>query len=32
MLDWRPGRPALLDDIEHGSYRAQLRASGRIAK
>jgi len=26
MLDWKPSGPALLDDIEHGSYRDGLRA------
>lgn len=30
MLDWKPSRPALLDDIENGSYRAQLRAEGKL--
>jgi hypothetical protein len=25
LLGWRPRGPSLLDDIEHGSYRALLR-------
>lgn len=26
MLDWKPSRPALLDDIENGSYREGLQS------
>lgn len=30
MLDWQPSGPALIDDIENGSYRELLRAEGKL--
>jgi len=31
LLGWNPSGPALLDDIEHGSYRDLLVAEGKLA-
>lgn len=32
MLDWQPSGPALIDDIENGSYRELLRAEGKLPR